>query len=742
MSTGSQGPRGHVGSKDYNQGEPYGTDPSVAPGLPRPIGWRVLLPDGLGAWDKFGPNDTDWTPVGTSSGGTGVTSINTHTGAGTIDSTSSALVVTTSVPVAGTFKVDLSQVAVADWTVGLCRVYAVDGVNGNDANKGYADPATSSAGDYAIACAAAGAVAKKTVAGLAAIWPRDGAGRTVEVVFAAGTYAGAPSDFLKGTSGYSTLPTIRGTSTNATAGAVAFAGSTADATYVGGITATGLNAGGYNPNGSISTSSIQCVKAGGGAPTFGAEPALPLGLRNRFNSATTTAALRNICRQICQVSGTDTIALQTVEPALPVGSDVFYTEQPGVAFSGISNFDGAGTQGATFVGIDFGAGGTMLCTAGRFTFAFCVVGAQWTYNGADELVTVAQSYTHPVLGSLTVGGGLRCTIALLSRAQFNLSGLVSSSNTTISGPRNTSAWGAGCAALNIRIGNWVGNQNADTFQGPNVGVASSVTVGIPHTFGAASGAALQINGSNLTIGAMSCIGAGANPCLQFLGRNLVILKGVVAGSTGNTDVGADFQNSFETIVVITAGQLPTVTGTAGDVRWSGQALVVWTNFNFQDGWDTAGNHITEQTTNAEYKMATSRSVALGVNNSGAAISAAYTLVRNNGTNLQFVPIQADTAAHCAGFFGISEAVTQNGAAGLVAAPEGLRVCQFDGAPVVGGIVYVSPGTAGLATTTIPALSGTNQKMRLGVCVGNSFPGSIGLVRWNPENISVLADGLA
>jgi len=669
-------------------------------------------------------------------GGTGVVTINATAGVSSVAAGDPGITVSTTAGVA-----TVGQVVGAEWTVGLCRVYAVDGVNGNDANKGFADPATNSAGDYAIACAAAGAVAKKTVAGLAAIFPRHGAGRTVEVVFAAGSYAGSVADFLKGCEGYATLPVVRGTSTNATAGAVAFAGTTQDASYVGAITATGLNAAGYNPNGSITTSSIQCVKAGGGAPTFGAEPALPLGLRNRFDSATTTAGLRNICRQISQVSGTDTIALQTVEPALPVGTDVFYTEQPGVAFTGVCNLDAAGTQGAIFAGIDFGAAGTMTNTCGRFTFAFCVIGAQWTYNGADELVTVAQSYTHPVLGALTIGGGFRCTIALLSRAQFALAGLVSSSNTTISGPRNTSIWGAGCAALNVRIGNWLGDQNFDTFQGPNVGVPSSVTVGLPHTFGAASGAGLQINGSMLTLGAMNLIGAGASPAIQLLGKNSILIKGVLAGSTGNTDVGLDLQNATDTTIAIQNTQVPTVTGTAGDLRWGNQALGVWVNFNFEEAYDNAHNHIWEWAVSAaSYAATLSPSVFSGVVNAGVALTK-YTLVQQTGAAGQVKNAIADTLAHASALVGSLLADAQNGAKCLYGGMSGYKVLVFDGGgPALGAIAYLSPGTAGAATTTVPALSVTNQKLRLGVVVDNSLPFNLGLVRMNPEILPVLADG--
>lgn len=63
MSIGSIPPVGPGGDFWY-QGEAYDGDPTVAPGLARPIGWRVRMPDGTAAWDKVGPLDTDWSPVG------------------------------------------------------------------------------------------------------------------------------------------------------------------------------------------------------------------------------------------------------------------------------------------------------------------------------------------------------------------------------------------------------------------------------------------------------------------------------------------------------------------------------------------------------------------------------------------------------------------------------------------------------------------------------------------------------
>lgn len=70
------------------------------------------------------------------------------------------------------------QESAADWPLGENRYYAVDPVNGDDSNLGYSD----------VSFAAAGAVALKTLEALAARLPANGAGRSVWIGLASGTY--------------------------------------------------------------------------------------------------------------------------------------------------------------------------------------------------------------------------------------------------------------------------------------------------------------------------------------------------------------------------------------------------------------------------------------------------------------------------------------------------------------------------------------------------------------------------
>jgi hypothetical protein len=647
--------------------------------------------------------------------------------------------------------VTVAQVVGAEWPVAIPRIYAIDGALGNDANKGFADPVSASPTDYAAGCAAAGLVAKKTLAGLAAIFPSVGNGRLVVVLIKSGTYVGGLGTFLNGSEGYADgAPLVRGTVTDATASSVAFAGDINDATMAGGIRIPGLNNAGYHPTGVPTTNTIQLVKVGGGGPAFPADPDVPTGWRLRFdNNAPTQAALRNSCTQVANHTGGDTVELQFDLAVPPVATDVCYLEKAGLlwdgtvvspANNGVSNSDFAG-GGSQIVGVDQ----TSAFTAGsaQFTFYFC--GAlSATIN--NSLFQTAPFYVDPVLGFIGVGGGLllqqsstftSCFSGQSSSAFGSLFGLVCVQDLLFVEPLAIT-YSVGCACRRLTVqGAELGANNNTNFVA-NLG-STGFTTGIPRAFGG-NAFPMAIIDSQIRIEDLNVTGAGNNPAIIVDGKNTIVVSGALGGSSGNNDIGMDFQKAFQCVLILTAGTVPTVTGAAGDVRWCGQALAAWTNFNFQAGWDIGGNHILEFVTNGEYRHGVNRSVILGVNNSGAAIATAFQLVRSNGTNLQFVPAQADTAAHAAGFMGISEAITQNGAAGLVGMPDGARICHFDGAPVVGGIVYLSPGAAGAATTTVPALSLTNQKLRLGVCIGNSFPGNLGLVRWNPENIPVLADG--
>jgi len=126
-----------------------------------------------------------------------------------------------------------------------------------------------------------------------------------------------------------------------------------------------------------------------------------------------------------------------------------------------------------------------------------------------------------------------------------------------------------------------------------------------------------------------------------------------------------------------------------------------------------------------------------VKSTGASSIAVANLVRLSG--LTVVTARANTAANAASVMGVTSHTAASGSPVFVQNGDFVWI-DFDAAPTVNAIAYLSVTTAGRATTTIPPLAATNQKLRLGHVV--SVSGTLGLVAWKPEVLAVLADGLA
>jgi hypothetical protein len=167
---------------------------------------------------------------------------------------------------------------IADWPLTTVRTFLLAPVNGSDANQGYSDVA----GPYDPTTQA-----MATLDGLRTVFPVKFAGRKFRLIYAAGSYSSLLSDILNGVDGFGTS-VVKATSTNPTAGSVAFQDDTADRTYVGMTTATGANAPGYNPIGTPTTTLVQLQLNGGGTASFAAEPGAPLMYRIRFAVDTTS----------------------------------------------------------------------------------------------------------------------------------------------------------------------------------------------------------------------------------------------------------------------------------------------------------------------------------------------------------------------------------------------------------------------------------------------------------------------
>jgi len=461
-------------------------------------------------------------------------------------------------------------------------------VNGNDANAGFSD----------VSSAAAGAVAKKTISAIGSLIPPNGAGRVGSLIIANGgvntveAYADS-LPFLAMLSGYQHFDIVA-TGTNPNAGAVAFDGTANTQTYAGGITVPGLNVTGYNPTGAPTTTIIQMVLNGGGAPAIPAEPAAPLGWRIRFDINTATVALRGICKAIVKVSGGDTVTVDTALGAVPAAGDVFYIEKAGVLLT--TPFVGVGTtatENFTLAGLDFTAPTSLFVYAGSPCFMFCgcngLIGAT-----KSALINVKRISPIAIAGGTinrACGGGLRNAGTygaseagtVLNLTCFTSVGLVevlsSGGGNSIS---DANTFGGGLVIQgNYGDTNW--NDAATALGGLTAGfpcryIAAGANVGF--TCG------LQLRGCRLQLRNNDFQNMGAHPAIQVVGMVDIVMSGTQSGSTGNTDVGLDLTQGQGSRIYIRA--LPTVTGIAGDVRLSDGTIITWAQA-MAGVVDTSGN---------------------------------------------------------------------------------------------------------------------------------------------------------
>lgn len=473
-----------------------------------------------------------------------------------------------------TGNVVVGQRVAANWPIGSVRWYAVDAVNGIDTNVGFSD--TSSAD--------AGTKAKKTMAALAAIIPQIGDGRFIVVVVAQGTYATGLT-FLNA-AGYNN-PTVVCTATNATAGAVAFAGDVADLSYAGAVTAPGLNAAGYNPTVAATTTSIPCTKVGGGAPGFtvdGATSALA-GFRIRFDINTATVALRNKIETIQTVPGTDTVTTCVALPAAPTAADVFYIEAPGMVVPRVRQLLSAfSLNGWSVVGADFQTT-SQFATGASLYATFCRFRGNLTMQGG--LLVSAGGVSHPTVGGAFAGGcrfdsALSCigTGFTMDRSYASTLLLEFCYNTQLdigSCVGNLSVVGKSTSSnLFAKVG-----QNI-TAQGQPVRVLGT------NSTGAGPIAGIYLQDAQVAFGAIAGGGQGANPGISVQGSCSIqfVGQGAVSGNTG-TNVGIDLTGAQGSTIATPV--TPTITGTAGDVRLAGGQIVSWAAIAATGLVDTAGN---------------------------------------------------------------------------------------------------------------------------------------------------------
>ncbi len=445
----------------------------------------------------------------------------------------------------------------ANWDLATIRTFLYDPVNGNDANQGWSD----SVGPYTPATQA-----KKTLAGIKSVLPVAFANRIFRLIMAAGTYTDGLDKLIGGITGYGATSLIRGTATNATAGTVAFSDDANDRIYQGWTTATGMNAPGYHPTGAPTTTVVQCLTLAGGAPGFGAEPALPLGARVRFSATTTTVALRNIARMVIAVSGTDTLTMDSALPAVPVAGDTFFIEMGGIALPAHTLSVAPTGVSAALQLCGMTSTGDVILDGGNFRLAGVKVNNLTCSNVSS--INETTGYFEPVTGAnVSIGGCMRaegfaryqiCGTATLAAHVHLGAGTFGPFTTTplIGG----SFIAAGSCSVSADPGQHLWSGSARIIA-PGAGIAGMVV----------SGKLSISTGLDIT-------GMGAKPCirLQQGSWDFLNINAAVTGSTGNTDVGLDVSATKGAIISFLA--TPTFTGAGGDVRVAsvgGTQVITW-----------------------------------------------------------------------------------------------------------------------------------------------------------------------
>jgi len=601
------------------------------------------------------------------------------------------------------------------------RYFCVDGTSGNDLRRGYVDAA---AGATLTTCSS---VAVKTIAAALARIPRFGNGRSAVMLLTPGTYA----EFLDftGVSGYRYLLRRGSDLTN----------STADRLTVGGVVAVA------GPNGDSSFT----VAGGGTTSTFsvaagslGATDA-DVGWRWRFAANTSTAALQNVSCFI-NANSASAITCGANLGTAPSAGDTGFVEKPGVIVAAYAEAAGPpaidlAPSTATFITQTvMQAAGIAVSGTGTGAFSMGAVGSLAQYS----FVETTGSTTNQVAVASNLSAGLNISISYADEG---------GTGRAVGGLRSAGAGTFNCfnatlgpvafvnASANVTVGvhrtGAIGNGGSYFAKGPtvtSVGSPGSTTQALPliGTTSASDRATrfvlgpLTLTGSARVANVDVSNSAGSGLVLNGVGSQVTLTS--VAGSA-NTSFGVDMSALVGSNVQVVSA---TITGTAGDIKLPGTVVATIADLSLTNVVDSSGNNL---------QGAGGTWVGPGIivtNKSGGAL-AVGNVVRDNAVSGEVTKAQADTAAHATGSMCVMVTAPANNSVGY-AVCSGTPYVLYDGAPTMGALSYLSPGTAGKLTSTIPPATATNQKLRFSYPTQTS--GNTARLQWSHELIPVLADG--
>lgn len=618
----------------------------------------------------------------------------------------------------------------ANWDPTLVRYFLLDYDGGNDINVGFVDAA-------AGATLVPTGLACKTWEHLKTIVAQVGNGLKTKILIK-NRAAGATYLKLDGvTADDFNLSSLVGYRTLMAWGSTDLTNSVADRIAAGAIQKqAGPGGGGVWTCAAGATTTVFSVSAG----ALSAEPALN-GCRVRF-TGNVTAGLANVTAFI-NANTASAITVSTPITA-PATGDTFVIEQPGVRFGTVLT----GNNAVTLVGLAAAndtAGAMSLVGPGTITTSFLeTTGATAGTAQFQAFNTINLSSTRAVADetgvSRSLGAGMRVdggySVSDIAFATVNAFAHVK--------PGGTQGWNRIVRGIIFGEGSYLGNGVAYGFtdcgtagnnpSAPALRIGTGSGAGIKtRVLGGAFGGLFLIN-PNLCVAGIdfsgctgACVNVSTSNPVNFCVDNCI-------GSTGNTDFGIRLTNLGNGCTVVLGTIAPnTVTGTLGDINLVGNANTTHAAFTLTNVVDSHGNQIVGL---AGAIVGQCRIVG---NQAGSALAVGE-VVRGNGANTQVVRAAGNSATiGDSSMVGVMVTPPANNGVGYMAGP-GYAYCLFDGAPAIGAIAYLSPTTAGLLTTTVPAIAANNNRLRCGRTVTTAASTALTMIA--PELLAIVATGLA
>jgi len=624
--------------------------------------------------------------------------------------------------------------AKANWSSANVRFFLLDPSGGNDANVGFVDAAAGSTLTPA-------GLAMASWAALSRIIPEDGNGlRAVVLHKGLGSSISETIDLTKFV-GYQSF--LYRASTDLT-------NSTSDRITCGFTQQTvGPNGNGSFTVGAASTTTLLNLAAG----TIAAEPNV-LQYRIRFDAATATAALRNVCVNITTHT-TTSVTLGTPLGTGPSTSDTFYIEQPGALVTAFkirgsvvgadpndTSLNASVTPSIQVVGLSYSSTTANGCLVGGASVAFAGMEGTGATNNAvvspriGGYFSSSDVYKDEAGNAVTIGMGWRFKHRLTANGWDNFTSLCT-------GIMNT-------AVQPLLFNLTLFSVGARSYFGRGISITQSGRPGGGSLLGdlITTTAQPRSNSQNLLLTNTSCsvsrfavTAAGSGHQAIQIGTGTVGCQVAVDGCTGSTGGahGMDITGASGSLFVVGQNIANTITGTFDDFQIGGHVESSWTDYTLTNVIDGLGNRIV--------------GTALFPPVEGFVFTSVEATSLQVGEIMQLDTAtggmrraKSDTTADAEGGLWVSLTSCLANDPGLFASLNApIKWVRHDGTPTVDStkISYLSPATGGLATQTSPAVSGTNRKRRLGyVAATNPHDSALGLLAGSPELLSVAADGLA